>query len=59
MLQMEHSAVLLTLIKLLIVIKICVLSIFEWQFYTGVTVLSIVEAANHIGHTIMALQVVQ
>ena len=31
----EHSAILLTIIKLLLVIKIFVLSIFEWPFYTG------------------------
>ena len=39
MLQGEHSAILLTLIKLPFVIKIFVLSIFEWLFYTGFTVL--------------------
>ena len=38
MLQREHSAILLTLIKLPFVIKIFVLSIFEWPFYTGFTV---------------------
>ena len=38
MLQMEHSAILLTFIKLPIVIKIFVLSILEWPFYTGFTV---------------------
>ena len=38
MLQVEHSAVLSTFIKLPIVIKIFVLSIFEWPFYTGCTV---------------------
>ena len=38
MLQGEHSAILLTFIKLPIVIKIFVLSIFEWPFYTGFTV---------------------
>ena len=32
------SAILLTFIKLSIVIKIFVLSIFEWLFYTGFTV---------------------
>ena len=37
-LQGEHSAILLTFIKLAFVIKIFVLSIFEWLFYTGVTV---------------------
>ena len=33
MLQGEHSAILLTFIKLPFVIKIFVMSIFEWQFY--------------------------
>ena len=36
--QVEHSAILLTFIKLPFVIKIFVLSIFEWPFYTGLTV---------------------
>ena len=35
MLQGEHSAILLTFIKLPFVVKIFVLSIFEWPFYTG------------------------
>ena len=39
MLQGEHSAILSTFIKLPFVIKISVLSIFEWLFYTGFTVL--------------------
>ena len=38
MLQGEHSAILLTFIKLPFVIKIFVLSNFEWPFYTGFTV---------------------
>ena len=38
---MEHSAILWTLIKLLFVIKIFVLSIFEWLFYTCFTVVTI------------------
>ena len=38
MLQGEHSAILLTFIKPPFVIKILVLSIFEWLFYTGFTV---------------------
>ena len=38
MLQLEHSEILLTFIKLPIVIKIFVLSIFERPFYTGFTV---------------------
>ena len=38
MLQGEHSAILSTFIKLPFVIKIFVLSNFEWPFYTGFTV---------------------
>ena len=38
MLQGEHSAILLTFIKLPFVIKMFVLSIFELPFYTGFTV---------------------
>ena len=38
MLQREHSAIRLTFIKLAVVIKTFVLSIFEWPFYTGFTV---------------------
>ena len=38
MLQGEHSAILLTFIELLFVIKIFDLSFFEWPFYTGFTV---------------------
>ena len=34
-LQGEHSVILSTFIKLPFVIKIFVLSIFEWPFYTG------------------------
>ena len=37
-LQLEHSAILSTFIKLRIVMKIFVLSIFEWLFNTGLTV---------------------
>ena len=37
----EHSAILLTFIKLPFVIKTFVLSIFEWPFYTGFTVAQI------------------
>ena len=33
----EHSAILLTFIKQPFVIKIFVLSIFEWLFYAGFT----------------------
>ena len=38
MLQREQSAILSTFIKLPFVIKIFILSIFEWLFYTGCTV---------------------
>ena len=38
MLPLEHSAVLLTFIKLPFVIKVFVLSVFEWPSYTGFTV---------------------
>ena len=37
-LPLEHSAMLLTFIKLPVVFKIFVLSLFEWPFYTGFTV---------------------
>ena len=39
----EHSAILLTFIKLPFVIKIFVLSIFDWLFYTGLTVINSVD----------------
>ena len=38
MLQVEHSAILSTFIKLPMVIKIFVLSIFEWPFHRGFNV---------------------
>ena len=38
MLQGEDSAILSTFIKLQLVIKIIVLSVCEWSFYTGFTV---------------------
>ena len=38
MLQREHSAILLTFIKQPFVIKIFILSIFEWPLKTGFTV---------------------
>ena len=43
MLQGEHSAILLTFIKLLFVIKIFVLSIFEWRLKIGFTVCDILS----------------
>ena len=46
MLQGEHSAILLNFhIKLPFVIEIFVLSIFEWSFYTGFTVLPVDESS--------------
>ena len=39
MLQGEHSVILSTFKKLPLVIKIFILSFFEWPFYTGFTVL--------------------
>ena len=39
--EWEDSAILLPFIKLPVVIKIFVLSIFEWPFYTGFPVLAI------------------
>ena len=47
---MEHSAILSTFIKLALVIKIFVLPIFEWPFYTGFTVYLF-----HIFRTVIAL----
>ena len=41
-----HSAILLTIIKLPFVMKIFVLSIFEWPFYTGFTVIPITICLN-------------
>ena len=38
MLPLEHSAILSTFIKLPVVSKTFVLSIFEWPFYAGYTV---------------------
>ena len=46
MLHGEHSAILLTFIKLPFVIKIFVLPIFEWPFYTGFTVVTTMNSLN-------------
>ena len=46
MLPLEHSAILSTFIKLPFAIKIFVLSIFEWLFYTGFTVFRKVTLFN-------------
>ena len=48
MLQGEHSVILLTFIKLPIVIKIFVLSSFEWRFNAGFTVVSYLSATYHV-----------
>ena len=48
MLQGEHSAILSTLIKLQFVIKFFVLSIFEWPFYTGFTIIRSFMGVNHL-----------
>ena len=51
MLQGEHSAILSTFIKLPFVIKIFVLTIFEWPFYRGLTVvftLAVIHKAKHV-----------
>ena len=44
--QGEHSAILSTFIKLLFLIKIVVLSTFEWPLKTGLTVVSVAEQAG-------------
>ena len=51
--QGEHSAILLTLIQLPLVIKTFVLSIFEWPFYIGFTGYQFVHGPRlHIGHLV-------
>ena len=57
MLQGEHSAILLTCIKLPSVTKIFVLSFFEWLFYTGFTVLS-EDDVNQVRQNISAYSIV-
>ena len=42
----EHSAILLSFIELPFVTEIFVLSVFEWQFYTGLTVCEECESAT-------------
>ena len=46
MLQREHSAILLTFIKLPVVIMNFVLSTFEWPFYTDFTVHQVYKLKN-------------
>ena len=50
MLPLEHSAILLTFIKLPFIIKIFVLSISEWPLKTGFTVLHDYVRLNPILH---------
>ena len=51
----EHSAILSTFIKLTFVIKILVMSIFEWPFYAGFTVLCFVfQAMNALKRLLAA-----
>ena len=54
MLQGEHSAILSTFIKLPFVIKIFVLSIYEWPLKTGFIVSKLHDMASmflaHLGH---------
>ena len=47
---MEHSEILSTFFKLPIVIKIFVLSIFLWPFYTGSTVYSSLQGNQILLH---------
>ena len=46
--HLDHSAILSTFIKLLIVIKIFVLSIFEWSFYTDFTVYNFILSSKDL-----------
>ena len=57
MLQGECSAILSTFIKPPFVIKIFVLSIFEWQFYTGFTVCSNCKyLMTQLGHVLKCIK---
>ena len=44
--RMDHSAILLTFIKLSFAIKIFDLSIVEWPFYTGFTVVCFILSVS-------------
>ena len=50
MLQGVHYAIPLTFIKLPMIIKIFVLSIFEWLFYTGFTVHYLMAYESYLYH---------
>ena len=56
MLQGEHSAILWTFIKLPFVIKIFILSIFEWPFYTGFTVYASSKGSGEAGQNAQSRQ---
>ena len=63
MLKGEHSAILSTWIKLPSVIKIFVLSIFEWPFYTGFSVCKAEDTGgdggpNHMGSKIVLFDLI-
>ena len=55
MLQREHSAILSTFIKLSVVIKTFILSIFEWPLYTDFTVLRLLCSWCHNAVCILCL----
>ena len=57
MLQGEHSAILSTVIRLPFVIKIFVLSIFEWLFYTSFTVYELVIISQPSGAISLFIQI--
>ena len=53
MLQGEHSEILLAFIKLPFIIKIFVLSIFEWLLKTGFTVVNLGLPPTHCEYIVM------
>ena len=53
MLQWEHSAMLLTFIKLPFVVKIFVRSIFEWPVYIGITDYLVHEPVDEISNNLV------
>ena len=53
-----HSALLSTFIKLSFVIKIFVLSMFEWPFYTGFTLLAHLFGSCYIHYVISVLPLI-
>ena len=53
--SLEHSAILLSCIKLPFIIKIFVLSIFEWPLKTGFTVNALPKPASSATENILPL----